>query len=359
MNYSLRLNKLRESLPALECNALVVTNLTNVRYLCGFSGSSGMAIVTNDKTYFVTDFRYQSQAAQQVPAECEVVIAREGLWKEAARLLDAKDLHVGFEAEHISVATRDEIAELLPDAQLVSTKRAIEELRLFKDVDEIAIIERAIQVIDECFEAICRVLEPGQTERFIAQTLQDMMRERGATGPSFDTIVASGIRGALPHGIASDKTIERGEMITIDMGAVVDGYCSDCTRTVCLGAPTGEQQRIYALVWDAQTAAANALRPGLSCFDADEIARAIIREAGLVEAFGHGLGHGVGMEIHEPPRLSFLGKGDLQAGMIVTCEPGIYLEGWGGVRIEDMLLITDDGHRVLTKATKPREIIVL
>lgn len=359
MNNSLRLNKLREALPSLECDALVVTNLTNVRYLCGFSGSSGMMIVTNDKTYFVTDFRYQSQAAQQVPAECEIVIAREGLWKEAARLLSAQDLRVGFEAEHVSVATRDEIAELLPNAQLVSTKRAVEELRLFKDAEEIAVIERAVKVIDDCFEAICRVLEPGLSERFVAQTLHDMMRERGASGPSFDTIVASGMRGALPHGIASEKTIERGDMITIDMGAIVDGYCSDCTRTVCLGEPTAEQQRIYGIVWDAQVAAANALRPGLSCFDADEIARSIIRDAGLVEAFGHGLGHGVGMEIHEPPRLSFLGKDDLQAGMVVTCEPGIYLEGWGGVRIEDMLLITEDGNRVLTRASKPRDIIVL
>ena len=359
MNYSLRLDKLRKALPALECDALVVTNLTNVRYGCGFSGSSGLMIVTNEIFYFVTDFRYQAQAAQQVAAECEIVIAREGLWKEAARLLNTKGLRVGFEAEHISVATRDEIAELLPDAQLVATKRAVEGLRLFKDAEEIAVIERAVEVIDSCFEAICRVLEPGQSERFIAQTLHDMMRERGATGPSFDTIVASGVRGALPHGIASDKTIERGEMITIDMGAVVDGYCSDCTRTVCLGAPTTEQQRIYGIVWDAQVAAANAFRPGLSCFDADEIARAIIRDAGLVEAFGHGLGHGVGMEIHEQPRLSFLGKDDLQAGMVVTCEPGIYLEGWGGVRIEDMLTVTEDGNRVLTRARKPREIIVL
>ena len=358
MNNSLRLQKLRASLTTLECDALVVTNLTNVRYLCGFSGSSGMAIVARDQTFFVTDFRYQSQAAQQVPGECEIVIAREGLWKEAARLLN-ETRRIGFEAEHISVATREEIAELLPNATLLSTRRAVEELRLIKDADEIAIIERAVAVIDDCYEAICRVLEAGQSERFIAQTLETMMRERGASGPSFDTIVASGARGALPHGIASDKIIERGDMITIDMGAIVDGYCSDATRTFCLGAPTAEQSRIYSLVWDAQVAASAALRPGLSCVEADEIARKIIRDAGLVEAFGHGLGHGVGMEIHEAPRLSFLGKGDLQAGMIVTCEPGVYIDNFGGVRIEDMLLVTEDGNRVLTKAAKPREIIAL
>ncbi len=358
MNYSVRLEELRLSLPLFEIDALVVTNATNVRYLCGFSGTSGLLVVTTSQTFFVTDFRYQSQAAQQVPPDCEIRISKNGLWKEAARLLNETP-KIGFEAEHISVAICEEIGELLPNAELIPTKKIVEELRMLKDADEIVVIERAVAVIDSCYEAIYRVLEPGRTERWVSQQLDVLMRERGASGASFETIVASGIRGSLPHGIASDKVLEKGDMITIDMGAIVDGYCSDCTRTVCLGAPTSEQQRIYALVWDAQVAASQALRPGLSCVEADEIARSIICDAGLVEAFGHGLGHGVGMEIHEAPRLSFLGKGELKAGMIVTCEPGIYLENWGGVRIEDMLLITETGHRVLTKARKPREILAL
>ena len=356
MNYSDRLQKLHGKLPSLECDAIVVSNLTNVRYLCGFTGSSGMLIVTRNDAHFISDFRYRSQAAQQVPREYSIVIAEKGLWPQAAILLESAAC-VGFEAEHLSVATMEEVSELMPQVHLWATKRAVEDLRLIKDTDEIAVIERAVAVIDETFARILRVLDVGQTERFVALELERIMRELGATGPSFEIIVASCVRGALPHGIASEKTLERGDMITIDMGAIVDGYCSDCTRTVCLGAPTAEQQRIYKTVWDAQVAAAKALRPGLSCVDADNVARAIITETGFGDAFGHGLGHGVGLEIHEQPRLSKLGKGDLATGMIVTCEPGIYLDGWGGVRIEDMLLITESGARVLTQAHKPREII--
>ena len=358
MNYSGRLQKLRDKLPSLECDAIVVSNLTNVRYLCGFTGSSGMLVVTRDEAHFISDFRYRAQAAQQVPREYSIVIAEKGLWLQAAILTESVET-VGFEAEHISVATMEEIGELMPQVHLWATKRAVEDLRLIKDADEIAVIERAVKVIDETFAQILRVLDVGQTERFVALELERIMRELGASAPSFEIIVASGVRGALPHGIASEKTLERGDMITIDMGAIVDGYCSDCTRTVCLGAPTAEQQRIYETVWDAQVAASSALKPGLSCVEADNVARAIITEAGFGDAFGHGLGHGVGLEIHEQPRLSQLGKGELQSGMIVTCEPGIYLENWGGVRIEDMLVIEENGARVLTKAHKPREIVVV
>ncbi len=358
MNYSGRLEKLRDKLPSLECDAIVISNLVNVRYLCGFTGSSGMLVVTRNEAFFITDFRYQSQAAQQVSDEIETVIAAKGLWLQAAQLVEKVE-SVGFEAEHVSVATMEEFSEMTPQLHLHATKRAVEDLRLIKDANEIAIIERAVKVIDECYAHIYRVLEVGQSERFIALELERKMRELGASNPSFETIVASGVRGALPHGIASEKTIERGDMITIDMGAIVDGYCSDATRTVCICAPTPEQQRIYGIVWDAQVAAARALKPGMSCVEADHVAREIIRETGLVDSFGHGLGHGVGLEIHEQPRLSQLGKGNLEAGMIVTCEPGIYLESWGGVRIEDMLVITETGARILTKAHKPREIVVV
>lgn len=358
MNYAARLQALRNKLPSLECDAIVVSNLTNVRYLCGFTGSSGMIVVTRDEAHFITDFRYRSQASQQVPNEYSIVIAEKGLWSQAAILLESAET-VGFEAEHISVATMEEVSELMPQVHLWATKRAVEDFRLLKDADEIAVIERAVQVIDDTFAHFLRVLDVGKSERVLALELENFMRQSGARGPSFEIIVASGARGALPHGIASEKCIERGDLVTLDMGAIVDGYCSDCTRTVCLGAPTDEQQRIYGIVWDAQVAASKALKPGLSCVEADNVAREIIRAAGHENHFGHGLGHGVGLEIHEQPRLSQLGKSDLQSGMIVTCEPGIYIEGWGGVRIEDMLVITDNGARVLTQAPKPREIIVV
>ncbi|MDF2441322.1 MAG: Xaa-Pro aminopeptidase [Abditibacteriota bacterium] len=360
MNTSLRLDNLRARLPRLKCDAIVVSDLTNVRYLASYTGTSGMVVVTKTEAFFLTDFRYKSQAAHQVPNSFEIVIAERGLWPEAAKLLKrAKVARVGFEAEHTSVAALEEIEKKIKPVVAVSTQRVVEDLRLHKDDAELEIIRRAVTVIDEVFAHICGVLKPGLSEMEVADELHHQMRLRGASGPSFDTIVASGVRGALPHGVASHKKLEAGDMVTIDMGAIVDGYCSDCTRTVCLGKPTREQQKIYETVWRAQTEACKELRPGLSCKEADQVARRIIEEAGYGEAFGHGLGHGVGMEIHEPPRLSKLGKGNLTPGMIVTCEPGIYLENQMGVRIEDMLLITETGAKNLTKAAKPRKIIAL
>jgi Xaa-Pro aminopeptidase len=246
MNYAERLAKLRGALGhANNCEALVVSDLTNVRYLCGFTGTAGMAVVTPQEAWFITDFRYQSQAAQQVPGEYSIVIAERGMWREAARLLKkAKVERIGFEAEHTSVAMLEEIESFIKPAQAVSTKRVVEDLRLHKDEDEIAIIRQAVQIIDECFDYICGVMKPGMTEREVSNELLQQMKARGASGSSFETIVASGERGALPHGIASDKKLAAGEMITIDMGAVFNGYCSDCTRTVALGKVSREQQKI-------------------------------------------------------------------------------------------------------------------
>lgn len=360
--YAARLQALRAKMPR-EIDALVVSNLTNVRYACGFTGSSGMLLVERESAHFITDFRYQAQAALQVDASFQTVIADKGLWKQAAKLLKKKRApelpRIGFEAEHTSVAASQDAAKEFAPLELISTRRLVEDLRLHKDEAELLVIRRAVQVIDECFDHICGVLKPGISEREVADELQSQMKARGASGPSFDTIVASGARGALPHGVASEKKIERGDMVTIDMGAIVDGYCSDCTRTVAVGKPSKEQRTIYETVWRAQVAASEAMRPGLGCKATDKIARDIIEAAGFGANFGHGLGHGVGLEIHEAPRLSKLGKGRLEAGMIVTCEPGIYVEGVGGVRIEDMLLITDSGAEVLTGCAKPEKIIVL
>jgi Xaa-Pro aminopeptidase len=360
MNYELRLKKLRAALKKAKVDALVISDLTNVRWASGYTGTSGAIVVMPSEAYFITDFRYQEQAAQQVGGSYSIQIADKGLWQEAAQILkQAKAARIGFEAEHTSVAMLEDVQKLLKPAEAVSTRRVVEDLRLIKDADELAIIQRAVTVIDECFESICNFIKPGVREVEVADELLFQMRRRGASGASFTTIVASGERGALPHGVASYKAIEAGDMVTIDMGAIVDGYCSDCTRTVCVGKPTKEQQKIYGIVWEAQMAASAALRPGLGCKEADAVARKIIEDAGYGDAFGHGLGHGVGIEIHEQPRLSRLGQGKLKPGMVVTCEPGIYLAGWGGVRIEDMLVITEDGAQTLTRARKPRRIIAL
>jgi Xaa-Pro aminopeptidase len=359
MNYSARLDALRAALAAEKCDALVVSNLVNVRYLCGFTGSSGMIVVTGGGAHFITDFRYQQQAQQQVAPEYSRVIAARGLWQEAAKILKKQATKIAFESEHTSVAAWQENQTLFAPAELLSTFHLVEKLRLQKEEGEMEIMRRATRVADEAMEFVLGVLRPGLSEREVAGELLNQIKVRGASGPSFDFIVASGARGALPHGVASEKIIEKGDMVTIDMGAIVDGYCSDMTRTVCIGKPTREQQKIYEIVWRAQTEASEKMRAGLGCKAADKIARDIIAEAGYGEFFGHGLGHGVGLQIHEAPRVSPLGKGKLQSGNVVSCEPGIYIPDWGGVRIEDLLLIKKDGAEILNRAPKPRKIMAL
>lgn len=361
MDYAHRLDLLRRHLKKLKCEALAVTHLTNVRYLTGFTGTSGMVLVTEGgEDYFITDFRYRGQAMQQVGEFSEVVIADKGPWKEAARLVKKARIGLlGFESEHTSVAVWEDVKKDVTPVQTVPVKRAVEDMRLFKDADEIAIIREAIRIGDETFAQVLAELRPGLTELEVALRIESTIRELGGQGTSFETIVASGSRSALPHGVASEKVIEKGDMVTIDMGARFNGYCSDMTRTVVLGKATRKQKEIYALTYKAQTTAAAALRPGLNCKAADAVARGVIEAAGYAEEFGHGLGHGVGMDIHEQPRLSSLGKGALRAGMVVTCEPGVYLPEWGGVRIEDMMLITPDGAEILTGTEKPPQLLEL
>jgi Xaa-Pro aminopeptidase len=359
MDYRSRLVALRRVLKKQQCDALVIGQRSNLQYLCGFTGTAGMAVVLPDKAFFLTDFRYQAQAAQQVPPEYSVVIAQKGLWAEAAAVLKTQAQRIGIEAEHTSVATYEEICGLLAPAAVVSTRGLVETLRERKDDGELAIMRRAIKIADATFDHLCSFLRPGLVERDVALEIEAHMKSLGASGTSFESIVASGARGALPHGVASDKVLQAGEMVTIDMGARYHGYCSDMTRTVCLGKPTREQQKIYEIVWRAQTTAAAAMKPGLGCKAVDKIARDVIAEAGYGEFFGHGLGHGVGLQIHESPRLSVLGKGKLQVGQVVSCEPGIYIPDWGGVRIEDLVLITSDGSQLLSKARKPKKILVL
>lgn len=359
MDYRSRLNALRQSCKAKSCTSAVISDLVNVRYLTGFTGTSGMVVFTEENVFFLTDFRYEQQAHEQVSPEYSVVIAQQNLWNEAAALLQGKSEKVGFEAEHTSYALWQENKKRFAFAEFNPTSDFVENLRLSKEEGELAIMRRAIAVADEAMEAVFGMLRPGLTEQEVADELLHQIKTRGASGPSFDFIVASGARGALPHGVASEKVLQAGEMITIDMGAIVDGYCSDLTRTVCLGKPTDEQQKIYGIVWHAQTAAAEQMRAGLSCQNADKVARDIISEAGYGKYFGHGLGHGVGLQIHEAPRVSSLGTSDLQTGNVVSCEPGIYIPEWGGVRIEDLLLIEENGAQILSRSPKPQKILEL
>jgi Xaa-Pro aminopeptidase len=217
----------------------------------------------------------------------------------------------------------------------------------------------AASVADLCIDYIWGVLRPGLREDEVSLMMETFMREHGASGPSFTFIVASGERSALPHGVASSKVLSVGDLVTLDIGAIVDGYCSDLTRTVCLGKATAKQKKIYRTVWNAQTKSLQAVKAGARCTAVDKVARDIIADAGYGDYFGHGLGHGVGMDIHEQPRLSPLGKGTLKENMVVTCEPGIYIDGWGGVRIEDLIVVGKDGPKVLSHCAKPAKIMEL
>jgi len=358
MNYTNRLQQLRRVLPR-QCDAIFVSHLVNVRYLCGFTGTAGALLITRDNAYFLTDSRYAAQAAQQIPDIYQVQINTKNPWHCLAPLLDKSAQMLAFEAEHTSVAMAEDAAKKLKKIELLPMREVVEKLRLIKDEDELTIIQRAANVADACFDYICGELRPGLREDEVSLMMETFMREQGASGPSFTFIVASGERSALPHGVASSKVLSAGDLVTLDIGAIVDGYCSDLTRTVCLGKATAKQKKIYRTVWNAQTQSLQAVKAGARCTAVDRVARDIIADAGYGDYFGHGLGHGVGIDIHEAPRLSPLGKGMLKENMVVTCEPGIYIDGWGGVRIEDLIVVGKDGPKVLSHCAKPAKIMEL
>ncbi|HEX5146514.1 MAG TPA: Xaa-Pro peptidase family protein [Conexibacter sp.] len=339
-----RADRLAALIEERELDALLVTNLVNVRYLTGYTGTNGVALVgVEELRTFVTDFRYVTQAEQQVHG-FERRVGEQDLLDEAIAALPAGDLRLGIEDQHMSVLTFDRLREALPErVELVPAVGGVERLRTAKDADEVARIRAAAQLADAALERTLQDGLAGRSERAVAQALEQEMRRLGAERPSFDTIVAHGPHGALPHAVPRDVEIAPDRLVTIDWGAQLDGYCSDCTRTYAVGAPGERARDVYELVLRAQQAGLDAVRAGVSGRDADAAARALIDAAGHGERFGHGLGHGVGLEIHEAPRLSKTSDATLAAGDVVTVEPGVYLPGELGVRIEDLVLVTDDG----------------
>ena len=337
---------------ALEVDALLITNLVNLRYVTGFTGSNGIAVVGRDLRRFVTDFRYIEQVAEQVDGfdrELAPQVFDDALrngWPDGP-------LRLGFEDQHVSVRRHGRLRELLPERiELVPAGGAVEELRAIKDAAEVERIGAAAALVDEVYGTLREQGLVGRTEREVALTIELELRRIGAEGLSFDPIVASAERGALPHAVPADAPIPRGTLVTLDIGARLDGYCSDCTRTWATGELPDDLAEAYALVQRAQAESLAAVRPGPSGREVDAVARRIIEEAGHGEHFGHGLGHGVGMEIHEAPRLARTAEGTLVAGHVVTVEPGVYLPGRGGVRIEDLVVVTEDGHSVISTTTK-------
>jgi Xaa-Pro aminopeptidase len=353
-----RADRLAALLDERELDALLVTNLVNVRYLTGYTGSNGVALVgVHGLRCFVTDFRYVTQAEQQVEG-FERRIGEQDLLDDAVAALPEGDLRLGIEDQHLSVRTFDRLREALPPSvELVPAGGALERLRERKDADEVARIRAAANLADT---ALQRTLEDGlagRSERAVALALEQEMRRLGAERPSFETIVAHGAHGALPHAVPRDVEIARDCLVTIDWGAQLDGYCSDCTRTFAVGDPAERAREVYDVVLRAQLAGLDAVRPGVSGRDADEAARTLIEEAGHGERFGHGLGHGVGLEIHEAPRLSRASDATLAPGHVVTVEPGVYLPGELGVRIEDLVLVTDAGCERLNAL--PKDLVAI
>ena len=349
-----RLTRLRRRLAQLELDALLVFSPANRRYLSGFTGTEGFVLIGREGAIVLVDPRYTEQARGQCPAFTIVEHnADTGFWPVLERQLAELGVRrLGFEGQHVTVAWLDEAREKVPAVNWVPTQRLVEQLRMIKDEGEIAAIRRAQELTDRVFAEVLAGVRAGMSERELALRLWTGLLEAGAEDRAFVTIVASGVRSALPHGVASDKPIERGDLVTVDFGAYVDGYASDMTRTFVVGRASPEQRRIYDVVLQAEQAGVEAVRPGRTGKEVDAVARAIIEQAGYGQAFGHGLGHGVGLEVHEAPRLSKLGEDRLEPGMVVTVEPGIYLPGWGGVRIEDLVVVREDGPEVLTQTPK-------
>jgi Xaa-Pro aminopeptidase len=352
-----RISRLRELIAKTQGKALLVTNPVNRRYLSGFTGSSGVVLVTADKTALITDFRYREQAPQQAQG-FQIVEHGADMNASLSELLRQWGVDVLlFEEQDVTFASYTTLVKALSPVTLLPSEGIVEKLRIIKDDSEVAIMQEAADLADRAFDHILGFIKPGVTEKSIALELEIFMRSQGATSSSFDTIVASGERSALPHGVASDRIIGQNEFVKLDYGAYYHGYCSDITRTVVVGKPSDKHREIYEIVREAQQYALDHLVPGMTGKEGDALTRDIITRYGYGEYFGHGTGHGLGMEIHEAPRLSLTGDVVLAPGMTVTVEPGIYLPGFGGVRIEDDVFITDKGIRILTNS--PKQLIVL
>ena len=352
---SVRRTALQTKVAERELDALLVTNLVNVRWLTGFDGSNAAVVLGEGHTRFITDFRYLTQSAEQLDAEWEREIATD-LLKRAVEGLPAQPLKLGFDDTHLTVRQHAQLQKLVSEreleVELVAAGGIVEGLRAVKDDAEVELIRAAAKVADEAFEEVVGAGIVGRTERDVALDLEIAMRRRGAQGVSFAPIVAAGEHGARPHAVPRDVAIAAGTLVVIDWGAQLDGYASDCTRTVATGDLDPRDEEIYETVLVAQEAALSAVRAGPTGRDIDAVARSIIDDAGHAEHFGHGLGHGVGMEVHERPRLGKTGEDPLLAGNIVTVEPGIYVPGAIGVRIEDLVVVTDDGCEVLNGLPK-------
>jgi Xaa-Pro aminopeptidase len=356
-----RLGRLREQFDAAGIDALLVTKLANVRYLTGFTGSAALLLVTGGGARFVTDGRYSQRSHEELDAAgvngVEIEI---GLTAAAQRAALVAAVHpgqrLGLEAHNVTWAAQREYAGAFEGVELVAADPLVEELRRVKDAGEVDRIRRACAIADDAFQSLLPRLAEGITEREFAIALEFGMRERGASGNSFDPIIASGPNGSKPHAIPSDRVIGRNELVVCDFGCIVDGYCSDMTRTVSVGDPGPDARHLYAVVLESQQAGRALVAASVECSAVDRASRDVIADAGWADAFSHGTGHGVGLEIHEAPRVASTASDTLLVGDVVTVEPGVYLPGVGGVRIEDTVVVGAHGAEALTLT--PKELVL-
>lgn len=357
-----RLQKLRKLLPEYGIDALVVSHPKNCAYLSGFTGSAATLLIDNQNAYLLTDFRYTEQAKEQCPG-FSVVEVQDGLHKVLPGLLSPAGIKTfGLEADHLTYdsfsSLKEKLQEKLPASAPLPVTGVVQRLRVIKDHEEIDTIGRSMHILDLAFNHILGKLKPGASEREISLELEFFTRRQGAEEKAFTFIVASGPRSALPHGVASGRIMQAGDLVTMDFGVYFKGYASDMTRTVALRSHDHRQEKIYNIVLEAQLAGLAAVRAGIAAQEVDQAARGVIERHGYGSYFGHSTGHGVGLEVHENPRLAKNNGTVLEAGMVVTVEPGIYIPGWGGVRIEDTVLVEDYGCRPLCQAPKGKLMCV-
>ena len=348
----MRLKKLRQAMKEQDLEAILLTRPESGRYVSGFTGGEAALLITAREAMLLTDFRYYEQVREEAPQfELVKVEGRVSqILKRVCRERGVKTL--GFESTHLPFAQYQEWKKATKGVKWVPTKDAVEDVRMVKDEGELANIRKAVSIADLACDHIRSYIKPGMSEKQVAWELELFMRTHGAEGIAFELIVASGANGAKPHAVPQDKPIPEGELIVMDMGAKVDGYHSDLTRTIILGEPDEKAQEVFDIVLRAQLAAEDQARPGMTGQELDAVARSVIDEAGYGEYFGHGLGHGVGLAVHEKPRVGSSSTDLLEPGVVCTIEPGIYLPGWGGVRTEDMVLFTEDAVEVLSQARK-------
>lgn len=358
---STRIARLRKTLREKNLDGILITHLPHVRYLSGFSGSAGMLVVTGDDAALVTDFRYEGQAAEEVRDGVRAVIYDNatgmlGTIKEGG--LVRKGMALGIQDAYTTLAAAEDLKRAWRGVKLANTGAMVRDLTMVKSEEEIAKIKRAADIAAKVYKYVLTIVKPGMRENELAAEISYQGRKLGAEDDAFDIIVASGSRGALPHGRASAKKIKKGELVTLDFGFKLDGFNSDMTRTFAVGEPSEEGRKVYDIVLRAEQAGVRAAHAGMTGYDLDEVCRSIIRDAGYGPNFGHSTGHGLGIEVHEMPSVSFRQPSyKLEPGMVVTIEPGIYIADKLGVRIEDDVVITEDGCRVLTSA--PRKLIVV